>query len=80
MPKSVVIASIPLNRRECARVALKALKRRRLVDVRTMLNLPDLGDEPFSTAKGVSVDVVLLPELIRALEEAETRARQLGWL
>lgn len=80
MGKPLVIATFAKNRKETLRVALDQYQGHNLLDVRAMVQLADHADTLTPTAKGVSLNVALIPELRAALAEAETKAREMGWL
>jgi hypothetical protein len=71
------IASIEKNSREILRVALGTFKDHKLCQIRVWARA-DSGLIP--TKSGFGIRVELLPELRKALEEAERLAGELGWL
>lgn len=80
MSSHLVIASLDKNRSEHLRVALDEFRGHRLLDLRITVELTSSSGIQTPTKKGVSVGVHMLPELRQALEEAESQARELGWL
>jgi hypothetical protein len=80
MAEPVVIGSFPKSRREDCRVALTEWRETRLIDIRLCVELCAAVKTQTPTAKGVSLNVALLPELRRLLAEAEDKAREIGWL
>jgi len=74
-----LIASIPKNRRETARISLDEFAGHQLVDLRLWFS-PNAGSEPKPSPKGLSLDVKHLPALRAAIEEAERVARAAGLL
>jgi hypothetical protein len=71
------IAAIDKNSRETLRVALGTFKDHKLCQIRVWAR----GDKgPIPTKSGFGIRVELLPELRKALEEAERMAGELGWL
>jgi Transcriptional Coactivator p15 (PC4) len=74
------IAIIPKNQREEIRIELSEFKGYDLINLRVWAQ-PRNGDgERIPTKAGIACKVALLPELIRALQSAETEARGLGLL
>ena len=73
----IPIAVVRKNGLEEIRVALTSYHGVPLVDVRTFADFGS-GDERKATKKGVSVKITALPELRRALEQAEDEARRIG--
>jgi hypothetical protein len=74
-----VIASLDKNRRERLRVALDTWQGVNLLDLRVTVDLGSSGVQT-ATKKGVAMNVALIPQLRQALADAETQARDLGWL
>jgi len=74
-----VIARLPKNADEEVRVTLDEYRGHHLVDVRIFADFT-AANVPMPTKKGISIRVGQLPDLIEALRDAETRARQLGLL
>jgi hypothetical protein len=73
LPDPIVIATIQKNRRESVRVALSEYKGTNLVDLRVFA--PKAGEEGATvpTPKGLSCNVIMLPALCRALNDAPPR-------
>ena len=69
-----VVASLPKNTREAVRIELTEYKGFRLLGIRVWTS------EGRPTAKGLTVKVEMLPELVKALQAAETIARSAGLL
>ncbi len=80
MSKALIVATFPKNQRETVRVALDQYQGHNLIDVRVMVPLAAHAAALTVTAKGISMNVALLPELRRALDDAEAQARKLGWV
>lgn len=81
MGKPVVeIARFPKNRNETLRIALDEWQGHRLLNVRVLVPLASHTDALTPTGKGVSINVALVPQLRQALADAETQAREMGWL
>jgi hypothetical protein len=80
LPEPVEIAKFWKNRRrvESVHVALSEYEGHALINVRIYATGTDGIDRP--TQKGVAMSVRKLPELARALANAESRARELGLL
>lgn len=76
--EDVVVGSIPKNNREDIRVTLSNFKGHDLVGARIWFKTKDGDARP--TAKGITVNVKVLPELIGLLEDAERKAIELGVL
>ncbi len=75
------IASIEKNRLEELRIALKEYKGHSYVDIRTFVEpYADEGEGRVPTKKGVTMALTKLPELIAALQRAESEARAAGLL
>ena len=75
------IATIEKNKIEELRVALKEYKGHDYVDVRTYVEpYADEGQGRAPTKKGVALALTKLPELIAALQQAESEARAAGLL
>jgi hypothetical protein len=73
LPKTIGV--IEKNSREQVRIALQAFKGHNLVDMRV---LTVSGAVPMVTAKGITVNVAKLPELILLLQTAQAEARAQG--
>ncbi len=72
---------IAKNKTEELRVALKEFKGIDYLDVRTYVEPnADAGQGRVPTKKGVALAVAKLPELISALQQAESEARAAGLL
>jgi hypothetical protein len=80
MTAPVVVATLASSHRESLRVALDARRGAKLLDLRAVVPLASHAATPMPTAKGVSLDVALIPQLRQALADAEEQARTLGWL
>ena len=75
------IATIEKNKIEELRVALKEYKGHHYIDIRTYCDrYADQGQGRLRTKKGVALAVTKLPELIAALQQAESEARAAGLL
>ncbi len=75
------IASIEKNRLEEIRIALKEYKGHHYADIRTYCDpYTDEGQGRVPTKKGVALALTKLPELIAALQQAESEARAAGLL
>lgn len=72
-----LITTIPKNAREEFRLQLRTFKGHRNLDFRVFA---DNGVERVATGKGVSIKPASLPDVIRALQEAEAAARAEGLL
>ena len=76
-----VIAVIEKNRDEEIRVVLGDFKGHQLVSIRIFADpREDDGQDRVPTKKGVTCKVALLPEIIKALQDAEAVARKEGLL
>lgn len=73
------IATIPKNATEEVRVSIDEYMNRDLVSVRVWCD-PYSGDTRVPTKKGLSVAIGKLPQLIEALQQAESAAREAGLL
>ena len=80
MTEPRIIALLEKNRTERLRVALDEFRGHQLLDLRVTVELSASSGIQTPTKKGVSLSVQLLPELRRALADAEAQARDLGWL
>lgn len=80
MSGPLIVGTLPKNRRETLRVALDNYKGTDLIDLRLCVELTATSRVQTPTAKGVSLNVALLPELRRLIVEAEAKARELGWI
>lgn len=78
MTAPVVVAQLRKDQRERLRVALDEYQGHQLIDLRITTQLTEGTDLWTPTKKGVCVNVSLLPELVRALQAAEVKARDLG--
>ena len=78
MSAPVVIATLQKNPRQSLRVALTRYRDMDLIDVRVCVPLGCAAEVLSPTAKGVSLNVAMLPALVLALTAAETKARELG--
>lgn len=74
----MIIAEIAKNKREYLRIELAEFKGHHLLGMRVWAH-PAEG-EAIATRKGVTVAVAMLPEIIRALYQAEREAIRLGLL
>ncbi len=72
-----LIATITKNKTEEVRIGIGKFKGHALVSLRVWTDQYQ-GDERVPTKKGISVRVQVLPELIAALQKAETAAREAG--
>ena len=68
MDKTVSV--FPKNKFQEIRVGIREFKGNDLIDIRTW-TMTQGSEEMVPTAKGVTINVALLPELRRSLEEAE---------
>lgn len=66
-------------RGENVRVALDVFRGARLVDVRVTVDLSAISKVQTPTPKGIALKVEHLPRLIAALQNAQTKAQELGW-
>jgi hypothetical protein len=73
----VVIGWIGTNGQERVRIALDSHRGVDFADVRICTPFTE-ATAPVPTAKGVAIDIALLPNLIAALAAAEAKARELG--
>jgi hypothetical protein len=80
MSAPTIVRELTKNRRETLRIALDRYQGVDLLDIRVCVDLTESSGIQTPTKKGVSVRVDLLPDLIEALCDAETRARELGLL
>ena len=64
------VATFQKNKFQQVRVGIREFKGNDLVDIRVFTQIQG-GDHMVATAKGISVNVHLLPELKKALEETE---------
>lgn len=77
LAEPIVVAEFWANRRgEFVRVQLREYEGHALVDVRKHFTNADGKLQP--TAKGISLAVLRLPELAKAIAEAERQAIELG--
>jgi RecB family endonuclease NucS len=77
-PDERIVRSFRKNQREVVRVILREFEGTKLLDVRAFGKRDDGQEAP--TRKGIAINVALLPELLAAIIEAETIARQMNWL
>jgi hypothetical protein len=75
---NIEIAEFTKNSREAVRVGLSEFKGYKLLQLRAWAKKEDGTAIP--TKSGLSVQVHLIPQLRAALDEAEKRAREIGWL
>lgn len=80
MSGPVVIGTLARNARETVRVSLEEFRGKKLVQVRTCVELTRACGVLTPTAKGVAIDAGRLPELRELLAEAEAKAREMGWI
>ena len=73
------IAAFKKNKFQEIRVGIREFKGNDLIDIRTW-TLTQGTEEMVPTAKGVSVNVTLLPDLKKALEEVERVLKSNGML
>lgn len=73
------VATFKKNKFQEIRVGIREFKGNDLIDIRTW-TLTQGTDEMVPTAKGVSINVSLLPELKKSLEEAEKILKQSAML
>ena len=64
------VATIQKNKFQQVRVGIREFKGNDLVDIRVFTQIQG-GDHMVATAKGISVNVHLLPELKKALDQVE---------
>ena len=74
-----LISTIEKNSREEIRVELSEFKGHDLLAVRVYTDI-DGAEERKPTKKGITINVKLLPDLLKAVTEAERQARQGGLL
>ncbi len=73
-----VIATFEKSAKTRVRLALDDYAGHQLVDLRIMALLTESSGVWTPTRKGVALDVALLPELSRAFQQAEAKAREMG--
>jgi hypothetical protein len=78
MNTPIVVGDFRKNARERVRVALDFHQGNNLVDIRVTTQLAEGTSVWIPTKKGFSVNIALLPLLLAALVDAETKARELG--
>ena len=79
LPLPVTVAQFWRNRRgEAVRIALQRFAGVTLIDVRVFYSAPDGKLQP--TPKGLSVNILRLPELHAAITKALKQARDMGLL
>jgi hypothetical protein len=64
------VAVFPKNKFQEVRVGIREFKGNDLVDIRIWTNAQGI-DQMVPTAKGVTVNIQLLPQLLKALQDAE---------
>jgi hypothetical protein len=74
---TVTIAEIEKNRRETLRVTLGTFKEHRLCQMRVWAGS---NGEAVPTKSGFAIQTHLIADLRAALDRAEAKARELGWL
>lgn len=79
MSTPIVIGTFPKGR-ETVRVALDVYQGHNLIDIRACVEIKEATGVLSPTKKGLSVSIARLPELRRLLDEAEVKARELGWI
>jgi hypothetical protein len=77
-PADRVVRDIRKNKNESARIQLRTYEGVKLIDIRAYAIQADGTLHP--SKKGICLNVNCLRELIEALAEAETIARQMGWI
>lgn len=77
-PLNVPIATIPKNSREELRVSLAEFKGAQFVDLRIYSEFAGSTHARSPTKAGVTCSFERLPELMRALMDAEAQVRALG--
>lgn len=80
MTSPIVLDSFLKNSRETLRIALDEYRGTKLIDLRVCMELSATSGVLSPTSKGVSVAIDKLPRIIAALQAAEERARQMGWI
>lgn len=80
MTLPIVLDTFQKNQREDLRIALDEYLGTRLIDLRVCMELSKTSGVLTPTSKGVSVAVDKLPRIIAALQAAEAKARELGWM
>jgi hypothetical protein len=75
MTSETVIADIPKNRKEVVRVSTEQLATQHLIHLRVWFH-PSVWGDLRPSREGLSLSVAKLPELIRALQQVETEARE----
>jgi hypothetical protein len=78
--KPLIVATLTKNARESVRVALDEFRGHNLLDLRVVVPLAAHAAVMTPTAKGISVNVAMIPSLRAALADAEAQAVALGWL
>src|SRR5438270_1261047 len=79
-PSAGLISVIRKNAAEEIRVELSEFNGHQLVNFRVWTDPRDGGAERIPTKAGIACRVALLPEIIEALQQAETEARERGLL
>jgi hypothetical protein len=74
----IKVAEFMKNSRETVRVGLSEFKGYKLLQLRSWAKAEDGTQIP--TKSGLSLQIHLIAELRAALNEAEARARKIGWL
>jgi hypothetical protein len=77
MDKTVCV--FPKNKFQEVRVGIREYKGNDLIDIRTW-TMTQGSEEMVPTAKGVSININLLPELKKALDEVEKELKKNGML
>ena len=75
---NIDVAEFTKNSREAVRVGLSEFKGYKLLQLRAWAKKDDGTSIP--TKAGLSIQAHLIPQLRAALDEAEKRAREIGWL
>jgi hypothetical protein len=77
MMEDTIIARLPKNGREELRISLTEFHDKPLVAARVYFR-PESGGEMRPGKSGLNLRVSMLPDLIAALQQAESEARRLG--
>ncbi len=80
MASSTIVATLPKAAREVVQVALAEVGASKRIDVRIAAELSVTSGIFIATKKGVSLNIEHLPALRAALDEAQAKAEEMGWL
>jgi hypothetical protein len=79
MPDALHVGTIRKNSDDELRISLDEFKGHRLLDLR-IFSAFTAAKVPMPTKKGVAIAVEKIPALIAALQAAEAKANELGWI